>query len=113
MRLNYGSVLCHISAIKCPCSGAGAKGKWTGEAGFVAYYEICNYIKSGYTVKYHPEHKAMYAYSTKEHNWVGYDDPKTLAIKLDYLKAKGREKRQWNKRSGTPQVHHHHHHQKE
>jgi len=68
--------------------GAGAEGKFTGEAGFVAYYEICNYIKSGYTVKYHPEHKAMYAYSTKEHNWVGYDDPKTLAIKLDYLKTK-------------------------
>jgi len=69
--------------------GAGAEGKYTGEAGFVAYYEICDYIKRGYTVKYHAEHKAMYAYSTKEHNWVGYDDPKTLSTKLDYVKSKG------------------------
>merc|ERR1712002_1271189 len=69
--------------------GAGAEGKYTGEAGFVAYYEICDYIKRGYTVKYHAEHKAMYAYSTKDHNWVGYDNPNTLATKLDYVKSKG------------------------
>ena len=31
----------------------------------------------------------MYAYSAKEHNWVGYDDPKTLSTKLDYVKSKG------------------------
>ena len=75
---------------KPPLSGAGAEGKYTGEAGFVAYYEICDYIKRGYTVKYHAEHKAMYAYSTKEGNWVGYDNPQTLATKLEYVKSKGR-----------------------
>merc|ERR1712002_1387772 len=69
--------------------GAGAEGKYTGEAGFVAYYEICEYIKRGYTVKYHAEHKAMYAYSHKDENWVGYDNPTTLATKLDYVKTKG------------------------
>jgi len=31
--------------------GAGTKGEFTGEAGFVAYYEICDYIKRGYTVR--------------------------------------------------------------
>jgi len=72
-----------------PVQGAGLEGKYTGEKGFVAYYEVCDYIKRGYTVKYHSEHKAMYAYSLKDHNWVGYDNPKTLAIKLDYLKTKG------------------------
>merc|ERR1711942_596473 len=72
-----------------PCPGAGTKGEFTGEAGLVAYYEICDYIKRGYTVKYHPEHKAMYTYSAKEHNWVGYDNPQTLATKLDYIKSKG------------------------
>jgi len=69
--------------------GAGTKGEFTGEAGLVAYYEICDYIKRGYTVKYHPEHKAMYTYSTKEHNWVGYDNIQTLATKLDYIKYIG------------------------
>jgi len=72
-----------------PANGAGLRGTYTQEAGFAAYYEICGYLKNGYTSKYDEEQKANYAFKTAEHNWIGYDDEKAIAVKVDFVKTKG------------------------
>merc|ERR1711872_61769 len=59
----------------------------TREKGFISYYEICQHIKQGWTAKYHPEHKVMYAYGGDQ--WIAYDDTKTIGIKAQYIKDKG------------------------
>jgi len=70
-----------------PAKGACAAGRYTREKGFISYYEICQHIKNGWTAKYHPEHKVMYAYGGDQ--WIAYDDTKTIGIKAQYIKDKG------------------------
>merc|ERR1719193_735134 len=70
-----------------PAKGACAAGRYTREKGFISYYEICQHIKNGWTAKYHPEHKVMYAYGGDQ--WIAYDDVKTIGIKAQYIKDKG------------------------
>lgn len=70
-----------------PAKGACAAGRYTREKGFISYYEICQHIKSGWTAKYHPEHKCMYAYGGDQ--WIAYDDTRTIGIKAQYIKDKG------------------------
>jgi len=70
-----------------PAKGACAAGQYTREKGFISYYEICKHLKSGWTAKYHPEHKCMYAYGGDQ--WIAYDDTKTIGIKAQYIKDKG------------------------
>ena len=71
-------------------TGAGRAGKYTREAGFAAYYEICDYLQNGYVSQYEEEQKANYAYKIAEHNWIGYDDEKAIATKLDFVKTRGK-----------------------
>ena len=74
----------------CGLTGAGRAGKYTREAGFAAYYEICGYLQDGYVSHYEEEQKANYAYKIAEHNWIGYDDEKAIATKLDFVKTRGK-----------------------
>ncbi|XP_033753351.1 probable chitinase 10 [Pecten maximus] len=67
--------------------GPGRPGKFTGEAGFLAYYEVCQHLQNGWTRKWHNQHQVPYAYSDDE--WVGYDDVRSVAIKADYVKSRG------------------------
>jgi len=65
--------------------GASPKGKYTEEAGFLAYYEIC---KAGYTIVKDNAVKAPYGY--KKQNWIGFDDADSLRYKVKtQIKAKG------------------------
>ncbi|XP_053382557.1 probable chitinase 10 [Mercenaria mercenaria] len=73
--------------IGCPAKGAGAAGLYTREAGFMAYYEICEKLKKGATKKYEPEQKVPYM--VQSDLWVGYDDPDSLRLKVDYVKQEG------------------------
>jgi len=70
-----------------PAKEAGTAGQYTREKGFLAYYEICKNLKSGWTSKYDSEHKVMYAYGGNQ--WVAYDDTRTIGIKAQYIKEKG------------------------
>ncbi|GAB6023612.1 Chitinase 5 [Chamberlinius hualienensis] len=66
----------------------GSPGPYTNASGFLAYYEICDYIqKGGWNVKYDSVGKCPYMY--KDLNWVGYEDADSIKIKLDYLKQMG------------------------
>jgi len=71
--------------------GGGDKGPYTGAKGFLAYYEICDYVSpnnpNAWTKKYDDIGKCPYAY--QGHNWVGYEDADSLEIKMDFIKKEG------------------------
>ena len=54
------------------------KGKYTREAGFISYYEIC---KWGFTIVNDNSVKAPYGY--KGLDWVGFDNPTSLVHKVN------------------------------
>uniref|UniRef100_A0A4X2KIT6 GH18 domain-containing protein n=1 Tax=Vombatus ursinus TaxID=29139 RepID=A0A4X2KIT6_VOMUR len=70
--------------IGAPTSGPGPAGTYTREAGFLAYYEICPFLKNGVTQVWEASEDVPYAYKGNE--WVGYDNPKGFQIKADWLK---------------------------
>lgn len=56
--------------------------KYTREAGFLAYYEICQKLQQGWTRVWNEEQKVPYAYNGNE--WVGYEDVESLNQKVIY-----------------------------
>ena len=75
--------------LEAPTSGPGGPQTYTGEAGFIAYYEICDKIKNGgMKVVQDKSVKAPYGYAGNF--WVGYDDASSLEYKVQSLiKGKG------------------------
>uniref|UniRef100_UPI00358DEECE chitotriosidase-1-like isoform X2 n=1 Tax=Myxine glutinosa TaxID=7769 RepID=UPI00358DEECE len=67
-------------SLGAPAIGAGRKGSITGQDGFLAYYEICQYLFSGWTRVRIEGEKAPYAYSGNQ--WVGYDDQESVTEKV-------------------------------
>jgi chitinase len=62
----------------------GAAGLYTGEAGFLAYYEICTRVQhQNWTKVFDDEEKSNYAYKGQE--WVGYDDINSIGFKVCLL----------------------------
>ncbi|XP_029994665.1 acidic mammalian chitinase-like [Sphaeramia orbicularis] len=66
-----------------PTSGPTAAGRFTREAGFLSYYEICTFLQ-GATVHEIEEQKVSYA--TKQNEWVGFDNKNSFETKVHYLK---------------------------
>ncbi|KAL5280715.1 CHIA.2 family protein [Megaselia abdita] len=64
--------------------GKGVEGQWTKKPGNLAYQEIvCN---KKYTVCWDDNRKVPYAHFGDQ--WVSYDDPKSIQIKCQFVKAK-------------------------
>lgn len=64
-------------------TGAGFAGKYTKEAGFLSYYEICENLKYGWKRVWNNENQAPFAY--KNNQWVGYDDVESMKLKAKYI----------------------------
>lgn len=72
------------NGINAPAVGPGAPGLYTGEAGFLGYYEICTRIQQqGWTKVFDEESKANYAYKGEE--WVGFDDAYSISFKVSLM----------------------------
>lgn len=71
-----------------PAAGPCTAGTFTREAGFLAYYEICDgIISKGATRVWNEEHQTPHAYLGDQ--WVGYDDTDSLEIKINWMKEQG------------------------
>nr|AUM84818.1 chitinase-like protein 7 [Lutzomyia longipalpis] len=74
--------------IGAPASGGGNPGKFTSEAGFLSYYEICAFLAgSNTTLVWDSEQQVPFAY--RKDQWVGFDDERSLKTKMQWLKEQG------------------------
>uniref|UniRef100_UPI00398EC834 acidic mammalian chitinase-like n=1 Tax=Pristiophorus japonicus TaxID=55135 RepID=UPI00398EC834 len=71
------------TGVGAPVSGPGQAGQLTREAGFLAYYEICTFLKTA-TTQLIEDQKVPYAF--KGNQWVGYDDRQSFTLKAQWLK---------------------------
>ncbi|XP_042606877.1 acidic mammalian chitinase-like [Cyprinus carpio] len=77
------SALSGASGAAAPANGSGSAGKYTREAGFWSYYEVCTFLQ-GTSVKWIDDQKVPYA--TKGLEWVGFDNKESFETKVNYLK---------------------------
>jgi chitinase len=67
--------------IGAAASGGGAVGKFTNEAGFLSYYEVCSFLsQSNTTLVWDSEQQVPFAY--RKDQWVGFDDERSLKTKV-------------------------------
>ena len=81
-----------VVAIPAPANGPGIAGPYTGQPGFLAYYEICNNIKSNGWVKVNDPSFGLsgpYAYSLTSKQWVGFEDELMVSYKTSYALGRG------------------------
>ncbi|NP_001399479.1 chitinase 3-like 3 precursor [Rattus norvegicus] len=72
------------TGINAPIVSTGPPGKFTGEAGLWAYYEICTFLNDGATDLWDGPQEVPYA--VQGNVWVGYDNVKSFKIKAQWLK---------------------------
>jgi len=68
-------------------SRGGDAGRYTGEKGFISYYEVCEKIQSGAQVYEVPDQHSKYLVQGDQ--WVGFDDVSTVKTKACYARQKG------------------------
>ena len=73
--------------VNSPASGGGTAGEYTREAGFLAYYEICEMLQKGSNYIWDNEMKVPYL--VKGNQWVGFDDERSIRNKMDWVKDNG------------------------
>ncbi|KAK0152677.1 Acidic mammalian chitinase [Merluccius polli] len=71
------------NGVGAPTNGAASAGPYTREAGFWAYYEICTFLQSADA---HWIDEQMVPYATKGNEWVGFDNMRSIELKVQYLK---------------------------
>jgi len=65
--------------------GPGIPGQYTSEPGFMGYNEYCEkQLQTPWTETWEDDQRVPYAYSGNQ--WIGYDNAKSLEIKVNYIK---------------------------
>ncbi|XP_013402694.1 chitinase-3-like protein 1 [Lingula anatina] len=82
----YNGNWTHIGA---PAAGGGGMGDYTKTDGINAYYEICSKLDNGYSLVWNDAQKVHYAFNNQTMDWVGFDSPKSIAIKTKYAMSLG------------------------
>lgn len=81
-----------ITAPQSQAKGAGNKGPYTRQDGSLAFYEICEFQKNGWTTVQDPSGvMGPYAYgpsNNNTHDWVGFDDIDMIIKKTQYAMNK-------------------------
>ena len=74
--------------IGAEAEGGGEAGRYTGESGFLSYYEICDFLhQDNTTLVWDNEQQVPFAYRGDQ--WVGFDDERSLRTKVAWLKTEG------------------------
>ena len=76
-----------VDGPRAPSRGPGTAGKFTREAGFLAYYEICEMIQGGGEVTRMEDQGVPYL--VYKDQWVGYEDVTSLSEKLSFIQDGG------------------------
>ncbi|XP_008067122.1 chitinase-3-like protein 2 isoform X3 [Carlito syrichta] len=82
----YGHTFTLASAetrVGAPASGPGAAGPITNSSGFLAYYEICQFLQGAKVTRLQDQ---QVPYAVKGNQWVGYDDVESIETKVQFLK---------------------------
>ena len=77
-----------VNGFHAPARAGGTAGEWTRAKGFLGYYEICKYLKQGWTKVKTPD-CVVGPYAYKGDQWVGYDDIEAVQFKMNYVKEMG------------------------
>jgi chitinase len=88
----YGRTFTLVDSAKfdigAEADGGGKAGRYTGEEGFLSYYEICDFLHEGNTtLVWDNEQQVPFAY--RGNQWVGFDDERSLRTKVSWLKTEG------------------------
>ncbi|CAH2239667.1 jg12443 [Pararge aegeria aegeria] len=71
------------SGVRARASGPGIAGPWTATNGFIGYNEFCLRQKTeSWNLRYDSSAKVPYAVQGR--NWVSYDDPNSIASKIEH-----------------------------
>nr|XP_016929885.1 acidic mammalian chitinase [Drosophila suzukii] len=67
-----------------PHIGRGIAGKYSREPGVLGYNELCELMQQEeWTKKWEPTQQVPYAF--RQRQWVGYEDPRSLSLKAQYV----------------------------
>ncbi|XP_018011730.1 probable chitinase 10 isoform X2 [Hyalella azteca] len=69
--------------VNSPSTGGGEAGKYTGEEGFMSYYEVCEHLRSGGV--YIWDEEMQVPYMVKGSLWVGFDDERAMRNKMKFI----------------------------
>merc|ERR1712008_510566 len=73
--------------VNSPAKDGGDAGEYTREAGFLAYYEVCDMMIEGANYVWDDEMKVPYLVQGDQ--WVGFDDERSIRNKMDWIKTNG------------------------
>ncbi|XP_051891032.1 acidic mammalian chitinase-like [Pristis pectinata] len=68
--------------IGAPVNGPGPKAKYTNQDGIMGYFEICEFLKSA---ELHWDTDQLIPYAAKGRIWVGYDNLRSLDMKVHFM----------------------------